>query len=77
MHAGPIRSEDDPLDAVVIGIEHMNPAESVDGESPGAVKSAGDILSGTAPAAERFTGGRELLHAMVAVLDDVEDALGS
>src|SRR5271154_3292874 len=53
----------------------MDPAMSIDGESPGGIEPSGNVLAGPAPAAERFAFRGKLLHsAILAVFYDVEDA---
>src|SRR5262245_6706345 len=67
----PFWLELDPLHAVVVAVQHVDPAVAVAGQGPGVVELAW-LPAVSAPTAERFSVAGKFLHATVAVFDNVQ-----
>ena len=61
------------MHAMVVSIDHVQSAERVSRDSPGLIKFA-RLAAVASPAAEIFPLERELLHAMIAKLTEIDAA---
>src|SRR5207253_260434 len=67
-------SKVNPLHAMVLGVNYMKLAVAVHRQRPRLMEFS-RLAAGAAPATQRLTMDRELLHAIVAALDDVHLAV--